>query len=273
MNIDQSVSFVEEKGSGLEKARIRWILQGIRPETETTRSFTELQNEDGGFPCDLARGNLSSIDQTLVALWWLDELGMLESPTAGRVYAYFLAMQKEDGGWDEDPALAQYGLPPWIAPGALRTRLYLSAYVAYWLGVKEYGTHRAFQEALAFILKHQDETGRFYGYLHTTWLATSVLAMAGEPYAKAAAKGLQALLDVPPADWADSQIAWALDCLSRAGVPQAHPFVDRCLSELVRRQAAGGSWSSEDGDAYAVGATIQAVKVLHRFCPPSAQDS
>ena len=47
---------------------MRWILHGIRPETGITRSFTELQNEDGDFPYDLTRGNLSSIDQTLVAL-------------------------------------------------------------------------------------------------------------------------------------------------------------------------------------------------------------
>lgn len=273
MNVAQSVSFIEQKGSGLERARMRWILYGVRPEPDVTHPFTELQNEDGGFPCGMAKGNLSSIDQTLVALWWLDELGMLESPAADRVYAYFLAVQNEDGGWDEDPALAEYDLPPWITPGDLRTRLYLSSYVVYWLGVGGHGSHPAFQDALAFILKYQDETGRFYGYLHSTWLATSVMAMAGEPYANAAAKGLQALLDIPLAEWADSQMAWALDCLSRAGVSKEHPFVDRCLAELVHRQAADGSWSSEDGEAYAVGATIQMVKVLQRYGFLSTQGS
>ena len=59
---------MQEEGSDSEKARMRWILHGIRPETGITRSFTELQNEDGDFPYDLTRGNLSSIDQTLVAL-------------------------------------------------------------------------------------------------------------------------------------------------------------------------------------------------------------
>jgi len=42
-------------------------------------------------------------------------------------------------------------------------------------------------------------------------------------------------------------------------------LVDRCLSELIRRQSPDGSWSSEDGEAYAVGATIQAVKVLKHY--------
>ncbi len=76
---------------------------------------------------------------------------MLESPTVDRVYAYFLAVQKEDGGWDEDPALAQYDLPPWITPGNLQTRLYLSLYVSYWLGLKGYSrSHPSFLEGSVF---------------------------------------------------------------------------------------------------------------------------
>jgi squalene cyclase len=265
MNITESVAFIEENGSDLEKARIRHILHGTKPEPDVIQSFIELQNDDGGFPYDMVQGNLSTVDNTFVALWWMDDLGMLESPTVDKAFGYLLAVQRDDGGWDEDPAIAQYDLPPWISPGDLRTRLYLSGYSAYWLAVRGYRTDPAFQKALDFLLKHQDETGKFYGYLHTTWIATSVFSMAGPQYSEVARKGLQVLIDRPLAEWADSQIAWALDCLGKARLPREHLFIEEGLAELCQRREPSGSWSSEDGEAYAVGATIGALKALKLY--------
>jgi squalene cyclase len=265
MDTAKSVRFILDRGSGLEKARIRWILYGVEPEPNVTLRLSELQNADGGFPFDMVKGNLSTIDSTLVALWWMEELGMLASATADRTYTHLLTVQQDDGGWDEDPAIAQYDLPPWVRPGELGTRLYLSSYAAYWLAVAGYQTVPAFRKVLDFVVRHQDERGMFHGYLHTTWIATSVLHMAGQPYLKAAARGIQALLARSPSEWADSQLAWALDWLSRAGLAQDHLLVARCLSELMQRQRPDGNWASEDGEGYAVGATIQAVKVLKHY--------
>ena len=36
--------------------------------------------------------------------------------------------------------------------------------------------------------------------------------------------GIQALSEKPLAEWDDSQIAWALDCLSRGGLPKDSPL-------------------------------------------------
>jgi squalene cyclase len=265
MAVTEALSFVEERGSSLEQARLRCILQEVEPEPDVIQPFIELQNDDGGFPFGRVQGNLSTVNRTLAALSWMDDLGMLVSPPASRALEYLLAVQRDDGGWDEDPAIAQYDLPPWISPGDLRTRLYLSSYAAYWLAVTGYASHPAFRKALEFLLKHQDETGKFYGFLHSTWIATSVFAMAGERYSTVVEQGLQALMDRPLAAWEASQIAWVLDCLGRAGLPRDHPFIEKCLAELRQRQRADGSWSSEDGEAFAVGATIAAVKALKHY--------
>ncbi len=271
VDVTRSVTLVEEKGSELEIARMRHILYGVKPPPDVVRSLAQRQNDDGGFPYDLTSNHLSGVDSTLTALWWMDELGLLESSKADRAIGYLLTVQKEDGGWDEQPVVALDGVPPWIRPGDLGTRLYLTGYAAYWLGVSSRRTHPAFPKAVDFLLEHRDDAGKLHGYLHTTWIAAAVFTMAGDHYAEMAAPSLQFLMDRPLFEWADSQISWALDCLGRAGLPKGHPLVERGLAELLARQDPRGSWSSEDGEAHAVGASIGALKVFKLFGVLSAK--
>jgi hypothetical protein len=189
----------------------------------------------------------------------------LTSPIANQAFAYLLSKQRADGSWDEDPLVAGYQLPPWIHLDDPRTRLYLSAYATYWLVLGGKTSLPAFRQALHFLIRNQDKSGKFFGYLHTTWIATSVFLMVGDRYATIASQGLQVLSTRILSDWDDSQIAWALDCLSKGGLAKYDPFVRGCLEELFRRQKPDGSWASEDGEASAVGATIQALKVLKRY--------
>jgi len=265
VNIVKSIGFIGEKGTNLEKARINCILHGSNPPQDVVQGLYQLQNEDGGFPFGMVKGNPSTINETTVALWWIEELDLLSYPNANQAFAYLLTAQREDGGWDEDPRLAQEILPSWIQAGDLKTRLYLSAYSTYWLAVGNHQSLPAFRKAIHFLLRHQDQTGKIYGYLHNTWIATGVFLMAGDRYAKVANLGIQALAETPVAKWDDSQIAWALDCLSRGGLPKNHSFIEGCLNELYGRQRSDGSWASEDGEAFAVGATIQVLKVMKRY--------
>ncbi|MFZ0533296.1 MAG: prenyltransferase/squalene oxidase repeat-containing protein [Anaerolineales bacterium] len=265
MDIDQSISFIESKGSDLEKARLNCLLHGTTPLQEIIQGFIELQNEDGGFPFRMQKGNLSTINETTIALWWMEELELLASPTANQAFAYLLSTQQADGSWDEDPRIAQYELPPWMQLGDPKIRLYLSAYATYWLAVGGYINLPAFRKAIHFLIRSQDKSGRFYGYLHTTWIAVGAILMTGDRYATIVSLGIQALSDKPLTEWDDSQIAWALDCLSAGGLPKSDPFVEGCLVELLRRQNSDGSWASGDGEAHAVGATIQALKALKRY--------
>ncbi len=265
MDVTESISFVEANGTDLETARLRCILYGTAPGPEALEPFLALQHPDGGFPFRMEQGNPTALNPTQVALLWMDELGMLDSSAAHSAFEYLLRSQREDGGWDEEAAIAAYDPPPWAAPGELNARIYLTAQSAFWLAAGGYGNHPGFPHALEFLIKYQDESGRFQGFPHNTWIATSVFWMAGAPYNETARMGMEALAAKPLADWVDSQIAWALDCLGRTGLPKEDPFVEAGLAELMRRRGAEGKWISEDGEARTVGAVIEALKVLNRY--------
>lgn len=265
MNAGISETFVAENGSDLEKARLQYVLYGLNPEMEVLESFTALQNEDGGFPCGLGDGNPSSLERTHLALWWLEELGTLNSTEVDSAIDFMVRKQSDDGSWDENLALPRHCLPPWIIPGDLLTRLYLTAYSAYWLGASGRRGHPSFQKALDFLIEYQDGTGEFYGYLHTTWLATSAFIMAGDQYTITAKRGMQALMDRPLSEYEASQLAWLLNCLSTAGMSRGHHVATHFLIKLRQLRRPDGSWASEDGDIHAVDSTIESLRALKRF--------
>ncbi|PWB55775.1 MAG: hypothetical protein C3F13_03645 [Anaerolineales bacterium] len=265
MDVQKSIAYIQQRGTELEKARLNCILNGKQPDYQVIRNFNELQNIDGGYPFGMRKGNLSTINETTVALWWLEELDLLASQAGKHAYSFLVTSQQADGSWNENPYIAQYELPAWNQLNDPKTILYLSAYATYWLVLGGYTGLPNFRKAIHFLIRNQDETGKFYGYLHTTWIATSVFLMSGTRYRNIADMGLKVLANTPTSELDDSQIAWAVDCLSRGGLTGEHPFVSVCLAQLLQRQKEDGSWAAEDGENFAVGATIQAIKVLKRY--------
>ena len=100
MDITAAVSFVESRGTGLEKARLKWILYGVAPDPWVVIALLERQYENGGFARKI--GEPSTINNTLKALWQLDELGMLRSPAGDKALNFLSRIQKEDGSWSGD---------------------------------------------------------------------------------------------------------------------------------------------------------------------------
>jgi hypothetical protein len=264
LDLNKAIQYVSENGTILEQARLLRLLMDVEPSREAYQKLLDSQNADGGFPSRPRPGSQSALDSTLTALWQFDELGLWQLSAAQRSIDFLVAMQQPDGGWDENPELPEHDLPPWIRPGEQATRLYLSTYAAYWLAVRGKRPLPVFRRGAAFIAGQQEEGGRIPGYMHNNWLGAAVLHLAGEGYAQNAARGMEYLQSIPFPDWEDSQIAWALDCLTRAGLSGEQPFIRAMLQELLRRQAAEGCWAAEDGPSFAASATVGALKVLHQ---------
>jgi hypothetical protein len=263
-NHENALAFVEQHGSHLDNSRLEWILRAERPDSKVSEGFTVMQNEDGGFPFGNSKGNPSTVNDTIKALWLMSELGLSKSRGAEQAFQYLVVAQHDNGSWDEHSYVVQYNPPPWIRPGDIKTVMYLSSYATYWFFLRDARDYQVIQKAISFLVDNQDVNGKFRGFLHNTWISTSVLFMAGKEYSGKAEKGLRYLMSRPLSDWLDDQIAWACDCLGTAGLTSDHAFISNAVKELIKRQNSDGSWASESGETHSTGATISVLKAFKK---------
>ena len=260
----RTIGYVEHNGSDLERARLRGILGRRRPDAKVIRGLEARQLDDGGFPYGFVQGRPSTVGSTATALAWLDDLGLLDSVHAERAFMFLLAAQRPDGSWDEPPALLPYGPPPRLVPGDLRVRVASTALVGFWLA-RAWERDDAVARAAAYLRAHQAPTGRFMGFLSTTWLAAAMFHMVEGPGSAPAVRAFDALAAVPADRWRPGALAQALGALGDGGVSADVPCVADGLLRLRAACRADGSWASEDGEAHRAEVTLTALRALVRY--------
>jgi hypothetical protein len=262
MEVEKAIAFVQAQGNAVEQARLAAILWDEPPSEVVLKELAALQNPDGGFTYWLRPGHVSTVCDTAFVLQWLDDLKVYQGPIADPACRFLLEHQQEDGGWDEVEAVRALNPPQWMVPGRIETRVWLTAYCAHVLILFGYAEVPGTTD---FLLAHCDETGRLTGYLRATWIALPVLAF----YLGSDSEPFQKALGVTEAnyspDWPGSYLAWLLRCLRDAGLPAEHPLAARSLADLERKQRPDGSWESEDGEEFAVSATVEALRALRGY--------
>jgi hypothetical protein len=266
MDTEKAIAYVEAQGNIVERARLAAILWDEPPSEAVLSELAASQNPDGGFAYWLQPGQVSTVCDTAFVLQWFDDLRMYEGPIVNPAVEFLLAYQQEDGGWDEVGAVGALNPPEWMIPGRIETRVWLTAYCAHVL------LHFGYAEAeeakgcpIDFLLAHRDGSGRLAGYLRATWIALPTLAFYLGPDSEPFRQAIAVVEANYSPDWVGSYLAWLLRCLQDAGLPANHPLVARCLADLERKQRPDGSWESEDGEEFAVRATVEALRVLKRY--------
>lgn len=257
MNLDLAARFVESNGGELQRARLDYILHQNPAPPGVIASLLKFQLADGSFTRPRPASLAGSINETLNALWRMEELGLMKSVASELACRYLISRQSGNGSWQEAPGnatpLQSYTQDPLFG-------CYLSAYSAYFLALSGFGTTPVLEKAARYLAGIQRSAGNFTGFLHTTWLACSALLLINGRNDKRAKKGLLYLKNLEFKDWDSSQVAWALSCLGNAGITVKHPFISAGLAELEANQFEDGSWISEDGEGYEVEATLASIK-------------
>jgi len=262
MEIDLAIRFVNKNGGELQRARLDHILHRTPAPPGVIVRLLKFQLQDGSFTQPRPSSLVGSINETLNALWRMEELGLMKSVAAEQACHFLVSRQGKNGSWQEEPGsatpLQSYTQDPLFS-------YYLSAYAAYFLALFGFGSAPVLEKAARYLAGIQKPAGNFEGFLHTTWLACSALLLINGPRDKRAKKSLLFLKNLDFEDWESSQIAWALSCLGNAGITAKHPFISAGLTALEENQLEDGSWLSEDGAGYEVEATIAAIKAWKFF--------
>lgn len=257
-NLEQAIAYIRQHGSPLELARLHAALGEQAAIEEARQQVAALQNPDGGWPYRQQEGQPSSLAATHHALTWLAELGLHSDAAAQRGLDFLLATQQPDGSWRESEQILRLKPPQWMSPENAMANAYLTADSAYHLAVGRDAQLDAVTRACNYLYQLELEEQ----YPQTIWIMGALFTIAeGEAseVAQATRAYLEARLD---SQWDASALAWLLNTYLNAGIAPTMPLLTRARALLENVQQPDGSFSSDEGDAFTLDATIQAVRAL-----------
>lgn len=269
VDLDAAIGYVVAHGDAVDRARLSYLRSHAEPSHEILDKAETGDLPQGGWP-PLASSATPSVDATCFRLAELDDLGGLERPTAKKALSWLARAQRPDGFWEEAESLAALA-PPWATPGDPEARLYLTVNAAYWLAVTApkqqqfYGDEVEYEYAQQVALAADvfratlGPNGAWPSYLATGWLGAGLLYQLGWFYESAQ---IQVILAdrIPGMSGGDcAQLAAALRRVGMSFDDWVLQAAHRRLAELQRHD---GGWSSEDGSAFDVHATLAVIRAV-----------
>ncbi len=269
--LTRALGFIEENGDEVERARLAGLLGRSPPDPRPLRSLTSRQHDDGGFPYGMIPGRPSSVTATARALRWMEDLRIRSSVHGQRAASFLLMVQRQDGAWDESPALIKFDPPVSIRPGTPFARRYCTGLAALALARALDPAGDAVMRAAEFLRSHPDGAAPAAELAETAAIVTALLTIAEGRSSTVAADGAEALSRVPAELWTPDRLAAALDAFETAGFSADDPMVSWAIRRLLDIQTADAGWRSALGSDRDVEVSLDALSVLFAFGIPSGK--
>lgn len=216
---------------------------------------------------------IPSIAATCFRLAQLDDLGALGGPAGRSALDWLVSVQRHDGTWQETDALADQ-IPPWLQPGDPEATMYLTANVAYWLCVADLEARAAspygvdgtvFTEPLGraagYLQANINPDGTWPSYLVAGWLSAAVLFRQNMYYESAR---VQVVLSERMQGMTPADAAGCASALARVGISDTDWTMVAAQKRLAETQRTDGGWPSDDGEAFDVHVTLQAIGAFYK---------
>lgn len=265
VDVDAAIGFVVAHGDQVDRARLGWLRSEVPPPEDLVARVEMGQSSSGGWPAYWG-GDVASIDATCFRLAELDDLGALRRPAARAAVTWLQGRQRPDGTWQEDESLAG-NAPPWATPGDPEATLYLTASTGFWLSVAGPPVPAPSPEATAHaevvaravhaFRAAMRPDGSWPSFLVAGWQAAALLFATGWFYEAAQ---IQVILAARVPELSGADAAWLAASLRRVGISGDDFVMKAARRRLAETQRSDGGWSSDDGDAFNVHTTLQAIR-------------
>lgn len=256
-DFQSAIDFVNRHGNLIERARLRFLLDGQPATVEARETFDRSQRSDGGWAPPWSP-EYSSIDATCFQMTLATQAGIKPpEPLIVDAVRFLVERQQFDGSWQEEESEATHA-PPWARPDDTSAHLYLTANAGLRLAMTGLVPSAA-REAAEFLLDRRRQDGSLPSFLHTHWLAAALwqqTSLAGEVPAT-----LGYLADRIP-ELSAGNVAWMILSLCEAGLPPADVAVATGLDRLLELRDPAGHWPPDESADNAVHVTIEALKAL-----------
>lgn len=264
-DLEKASAFVESLGDEILNARLRSVLENKKPGKQALNRIEQMRKSDGGFA--FWEQDVSSITSTLNVVGWFDDFSLREDPLVERTFDFLLKHQREDRGWDEIEGVRDLDPPPFMMPGELNTRTWLTACCAHWFirfgRAEPPGAKGCPAE---FLMQHLETSGLISGYLYASWDALVMFNYHPGPESEEFTKLLTGVRKrFRPTEHDGADLAWLLRCLRDIRLGKEDALVSSAISALESLQETDGSWVSGEGEIFTGLATIDAIRVLHDF--------
>ncbi|MFW9975865.1 MAG: prenyltransferase/squalene oxidase repeat-containing protein [Candidatus Thorarchaeota archaeon] len=265
IDLEKTSAFIKGLEDEILTARMSAIVENRKPSRQLLEKIELLRKSDGGFA--FWEQDVSSITSTLNVVGWLDDFSLRAGSLVERTFDFLLEHQREDGGWDEIEEIRDFEPPPYMMPGELNTRTWLTAFCAHWFirfgRAEPLGTKGC---PAKFLMRHVKPSGLISGYLYASWDALVMFNYHPGPESEEFRKLLSGVRrHFKPTEHDGADFAWLLRCLRDIGLNKKDELVSRATSILEELQEPNGSWASQEGEEFIGMTTLDVIRVLHDF--------
>jgi hypothetical protein len=264
VDIDAAIGYVVAHGDPVERARLSYLRTGQRPPSLIVERITSIQTPEGGW-APSGDGDIPSIDATCFRLGELDDLGGLHGTAVERALAWLADVQRPDGTWQENEALAAEA-PAWAMPGDPEATLYLTSTAGFWMTVAEVETHPDLDvpqryasqlgAAAAYVSSRLRPDGTWPSFLATGWHAAGLLHVQQRFYESAR---VQLVLGDRLPDMSAADAASMAAALRRVNLGDDW-LLRSARKRLSETQRTDGGWDSDEGPVFDVNTTLTALR-------------
>jgi hypothetical protein len=246
-----AVSYVLTNGNAFHRLKLANVIgreYEYRPLVDELMSF---QNEDGGWPWQLAVGNPSGVSDTAKILELLPSVSVdPASEPISRAVSYLLRLQNRDGGWSESPELDRIVPEDWTWVSTRDSGYQTADAVNALLEIGHLGDEIG--RAIEFLRGMQNEEGGWPSHVgpdsSTDPATTDHIIMAflrsGEPRGSPVIVMAERMLLEKRRGWDSPVDATAvLSVLLALGYPPEEEHVSELIGWLVDAQRPDGGWN------------------------------